>query len=124
MPIGTPAPGTEPPTPGAAAAEFGYDWFGRPTSSRRSRPTVGTSVGVLLKNDPRRLFYRIVNRSTGNVYIELTDQPVAATAEILGPNGGGVEVSVQEDGEAVTEAVNAIADLAGSQVHVYEMFAV
>lgn len=114
----------EPPDPGEAAALFTYRWFGALTFGRRTRPTVGTSVAVLLPNNPRRLFWRIQNRSAGNVYVEVGDQPVVGTAILIGPAGGFLESTVQEDGEQVAEAVNGIADLAASQLVVYEVIAV
>lgn len=114
----------EPPDPGEAAALFAYRWFGCLTFGRRTRPTAGTSVAQILSNNPRRLFWRIQNRSVGNVYVEVGDQPVVGTAILIGPTGGFLESTVQEDGEQVAEAVNGIADLASSQLVVYEVIAV
>lgn len=114
----------EPPDPGEAAALFAFRWFGTLTFGRRTRPTVGTALKQILENNPRRLYWDIQNRSVGNVYFEIGDQPAVATAHILQPNGGGATCTVQEDGEQVAEAVNMIADLANSQLVVYEVLAV
>lgn len=107
-----------------SAAEFAERWFGGPTRPLITRATVGTSSGVLLANNPKRVFWRIRNRSAGNVYLDI-DQPASTTlSEILPPNGGAASMAVQDDGEAVAHEIRAIADLAASAVWVYEVLIV
>lgn len=118
LPVGIAAPH------GATAAEWAEKWFGGPTRPKVTKTTVGTASAVLLEANPRRIFWRIRNRSAGNVYIELDAPAVVATSELLGPAGGAASMSVQQDGEAVAHEIRAIADLAASPVWVYEVIRV
>jgi hypothetical protein len=73
----------------------------------------------VLPNNPRRVFARILNLSAGNIFVDFKENPTSTTGIPIGPNGGFLEMSVEDDGEAVAWEVRGIAALAGSQLHVY-----
>ena len=105
------------------AREFTLKRFGFPTRAVENPvvAAVGTSALTVLRNNPDRVFWLVVNLSTNVVYVALA-RDVAATKGIrLDPNGGWTSMSVEEDGEAVAYEVFAKATGASSAIYVLEM---
>ena len=105
------------------AREFTLKRFGFPTRAVENPVSdeIGTSAEPVLKNNPDRVFWLIVNLSTNVVYVALA-RDVGATKGIrLDSNGGWVSMSVEEDGEAVGYEVFAVATGAASAIYVLEM---
>jgi len=70
--------------------------------------TVGTTATEILKNNPDRVYWLIVNLSAYDGYAGW-DRGVSATKGILLPaNGGYASASAQEDGELVIYPVYAV----------------
>lgn len=107
--------------PVQSAHEWSKLYFGADTRAEITRTTVGTAASVLLKNNPRRIFWRIRNRSAGEVYIDIAADPSTTDSDVLAPSGGQAYASVTQDGEVVSWEVRAVAALAGSKVWVYEV---
>jgi len=71
-------------------------------------PTVGTTATEILRNNPDRVYWLIVNLSAYDGYAGW-DREVSATKGILVPaNGGYASASVLEDGELVIYPVFAV----------------
>jgi len=71
--------------------------------------TVGTTATLVLRNNPDRFQFLIVNLSTYDVYASFTKE-VSASRGILIPSGGGYLIMhAREDGEAVTYEIWCIA---------------
>jgi hypothetical protein len=103
-----------PPTPpaGATAAEFAQRRFGGPTRLRSTTLSVGTTPTRLFQNNPRRVFWRAVNRSVNFGAIGFDQEFTAANGDLVGANGGSVSMDVNEDGEPVAWEVWTINDTA------------
>jgi len=70
--------------------------------------TVGTTSTEILRNNPDRIFWLIVNLSGNNGYVGW-DNAVGTTRGLLvAANGGFVSACIEEDGELVIYPVYAI----------------
>jgi len=104
-----------------AAAEFLRTRFGGELTESSDNPVVGTSAALLVGSNPDRLLLQLINLSGNVIYIGL-DETTAATKGIrLDSNGGGVSISVEDDGMLPTRQWFAMASGAGSQSYVLEM---
>ncbi len=77
--------------------------FGTKTKSRQNplTPTVATTVTQILRNNPDRLSYTIVNLTAFNLYCGF-DREVSSTRGIfIPPSGGSLTLTAEEDGELV-----------------------
>ena len=106
---------------GATAALWAQRWFGGPTRLRTFTITAGTSVATALKNNPKRLFWQIINRSTNNVSIGFDNTVTVAAGIPIAQLAGYASMAVQEDGEATMYEVDVIADTANSTLNVIEL---
>jgi len=70
--------------------------------------TVGTTPTEILRNNPDRIFWLVVNLSVNDGYVGW-DRQVSSTRGLLAAaNGGYVSASAEEDGELVIYPVYAI----------------
>jgi len=70
--------------------------------------TVATTPTLILRNNPDRIFWLIVNLSANNGYMGW-DTLVSSTRGLLvAANGGFVSASIEEDGELVIQEVYAV----------------
>ena len=105
------------------ARELSLKRFGFPTRAVENPVVdeVGVSAVTVLKNNPDRVFWLIVNLSGNVVYIAL-DRDVGASKGIrLDSNGGWASMSAEEDGEATAYQVFALATGAASAIYVLEI---
>jgi len=105
------------------AREFTLKRFGFPTRAVENPvvAAVGTTAAEILKNNPDRVFFLVVNLSTNIVYVGLASDVSATKGIRLDANGGFVSFSVEEDGEAVAYQIFAIATGAASAIYVLEI---
>ena len=105
------------------AREFTLKRFGFPTRAVENPVTdsIGTSAEEILRNNPDRVFWLVVNLSSNVVYVALSEEVSATHGIRLDANGGWASMSVEEDGEAVAYAVHAKATGAASAIYVLEM---
>lgn len=83
--------------------------------------SIGITAEVVLKNNPDRLGFVIINLSENAVYIGI-DKEVATTKGIyLAPNGGTLSVFYGEDFELVGYEFWGVASGAGSVIYVLEV---
>jgi hypothetical protein len=78
--------------------------------------TVGTTAARLIPQDPNRVGFWIVNLSLNNVFIGPFVTPSITRGVLVGPNGGNVIVTFQEDLSVTGWEWSAIADGAASAV--------
>jgi len=82
---------------------------------------VGTAATLILKNNPDRIFWLIVNLSGNDGYAGW-DAQVSSTRGLLVPsNGGYVSASIEEDGELVIYEVYAILNVAAGTWMIVEV---
>ena len=105
------------------AREFTLKRFGFPTRAVENPVVaeVGTTAAEILKNNPDRVFFLVVNLSANTVYVGLASDVGATKGIQLDANGGFVSFSVEEDGEAVAYQIFAIATGAASAIYVLEI---
>lgn len=105
------------------AYSFSEKWFGKPTRLVQNPVTnsVGATPTLLLPNNPERVGWLIMNRSIADIAISFLPTPVLTDDWLITNSGGYVSMNVQEDGEAVTQAVYAIGPAAGNTVYVVEV---
>ena len=102
------------------AREFSIKRFGFPTRPIENpvRATIGDTAEVVLKENPDRVFWLVINLSDNTVYVALSSDVGAAKGIRLDPNGGWASMSVEEDGEATAYTVYAKATAADSAIYV------
>jgi len=106
-----------------AVSELGKERF-----KGRTRPvvnpvtdTVATTVTEILRNNPDRYGWMIVNLSPNRGYIGF-DREVSATKGIpIEAQGGMISMIYEEDGEATTYAVFALNEVAAGTYYILEM---
>lgn len=119
----------EPPIPesltnprGSTAAEVAQARFKGPTRPVwRPNVPVATTITPLLGNNPRRVFWMIMNRAVVNGAIGFDNELTAGTGILLAAAGGVATMDVEEDGEAVTYAVTGIMSGAAGAVTILEV---
>lgn len=80
--------------------------------------SVGTAAVEVAPNNPNRLGLVFINLSTNVIYLTPDNAPTTARGVRLSPNGGAVAFNYREDFHIVGYAWYAIADGAGSNIHV------
>lgn len=103
-----------------AAHEVSVKRFGFPTRLIENPVTdaIGLTAEPVLRQNPDRVFWLIVNLSVNVVYLAF-DQDVGPTKGIwLDANGGWASMAVDEDGEAVGYGVYGVATGADSAIYV------
>jgi len=85
--------------------------------------TVGTTATEVLRNNPDRIFWLAINLSGNKGYLGW-DKDVSSSRGIpIGPNGGYVSCSIEEDGELVIHPVWAINENASGTYYFVEIVA-
>jgi len=113
------------PTRARNLADVINDRFGLATEAAEVRfgLQLGTSVGTVLRPDPRRLAAIIVNLSGGSIHVG-PSRAVSATRGIRIPaSGGSLQLIWDEDFDVVGWEWYGIADLAASDVYTLEIAA-
>jgi hypothetical protein len=77
--------------------------LGVPTETRASAAgaVMGVAAARILPQDPARIVFTLINLSANEIFITPVGVPAALYGIRLGPNGGTVTVSADEDGEVV-----------------------
>lgn len=83
--------------------------------------TVGTTPVTILRNNPNRVAWVIVNLSLNDVFILPAEDPSATKGIRLGPSGGSASANWLEDMELVAWEWKAVASGAGSAILVLEV---
>jgi len=105
------------------AREFTLKRFGFPTRPVENPvvAAVGTTAAEILRNNPDRVFWLVVNLSANVVYVGFSGDVSSTKGIRLDAYGGWTSSSVEEDGEAVTYPVFGIATGAASAIYVLEI---
>lgn len=82
---------------------------------------VGTSAALLLKNNPNRLSFLVINLSANVIYLGLTGGVASSRGIRLNANGGMASMIFDEDFDAVGWAWYAIASGSNSAVYFLEL---
>jgi hypothetical protein len=106
------------------AGRYSIARYGGPTTSVTTTKTVGTSVSHVLRNNPRRVAYRIFNRSANSIDLSFTSDVTVGGGIPLSPGTGFAEADVEIEGELVIQEVHGIASAASSTVLVVEVIRV
>lgn len=102
-----------------ALSRFVERKFGVKTHSLSDPVTniVATSVTQILKNNPDRLSYTIINLTAYSIYVGF-DREVSTSRGILIPaSGGSLTLSAEEDGELVGYEAFAISATSASTIY-------
>lgn len=83
--------------------------------------TVGTTATQVLRNNPKRVAWLIVNRSANLMDLEFNPENVGSNAIPLKPDGGFASADIREDGELVLREVWMSAGAALSRIGVFEV---
>jgi len=106
------------------AGRFAIARFGGPTTTLTITRTLGTTVSHVLRNNPRRVAYRIFNRSANSIDLSFTSDVTSGTGIPLSPGTGFAEADVEIEGELVIQEVHGISSAASSSVLVIEVLRV
>lgn len=98
-------------------AKFGVRFVSR---LNRALSAVGTTVIQVLRQDPSRTGFTIVNLSLNRIYVTPLGVPSSSNGVRVDPNGGSVFLNWEEDGEVVAWEWRGIADGAASNVYILE----
>lgn len=104
---------------GAVQRALELQLFGRFTV-RENIVSVGTTAGVLMKNNPERIGYVVVN--TGNIQITmgLKRNVAAGIGLIIAAQGDTLSTTYVEDGQFPAYELSAVASSAGGEVMLLE----
>ena len=83
--------------------------------------TVATTATEILRNNPERLFWLIVNLSLNKGYIGWDPQVSSSRGVPIGPSGGFISASIEEDGELVIQPVYAVNENAEGTYYIVEV---
>lgn len=108
---------------GSTAYHVVRERTGRPSTFSERSVSTATGWQVILLNNPRRLFWLIINRGVDTVYIRFTPNVSYTSCIPLAPLGGTASMSVDEDGEAVTAEVSLYASTSSLPVYILEVIA-
>ena len=105
------------------AREFSIKRFGFPTRAVENPVTdeLGASAKPVLKNNPDRVFWLVINLGANVGYAALSSDVGASKGIRLEAHGGWASMSAEEDGEAVGYEVFAVAPDGTSAIYVMEI---
>jgi len=106
------------------AGRFSIARFGGPTTTLTTTRTLGTTVSHVIRNNPRRVAYRIFNRSANSVDLSFTSDVTTGAGIPLSASTGYAEADVAIEGELVIQEVHGISSAASSTVLVIEILRV
>jgi len=106
------------------AGRFSIARFGGPTTTLTTTRTLGTTVSHVIRNNPRRVAYRIFNRSANSIDLSFTSDVTAGAGIPLSASTGYAEADVAIEGEMVIQEVHGISSAASSTVLVIEILRV
>jgi len=106
------------------AGRFSIARFGGPTTTLTTTRTLGTTVSHVIRNNPRRVAYRIFNRSTNSIDLSFTSDVTTGAGIPLSASTGYAEADVAIEGELVIQEVHGISSAASSTVLVIEILRV
>ena len=108
----------------ATATRYSIARYGGPTTVVVTTRTLGTTVSRVVLNNPRRVAYRIFNRSVNNVDLSFTSDVTTGTGIPLAASTGVAEADVEIEGELVIQEVLGISSAASTSVLVIEVMRV
>jgi len=82
---------------------------------------VGTSVVQILRNNPDRLAYLILNLSSNDMYVGFSNEVSSTNGILLVSAGGMFSVNVRDDFELPVKEVYAVSTGANSPIYVMEI---
>ena len=103
------------------SGEFTYKRFGIQTIPKESRPVANIIASVVIDNNPNRVYYSIMNRSSVNVAVGFGADLTVANGLLLPPNGGWVSQAIEEDGTAVAWAIYAASAVDAAALYILEI---
>lgn len=108
------------PIPKGAVQRHLEEVYGGQFTTRERVVSVATTAGVLLKNNPERIGWVIIN--TGNIQVTCRTSRIITAGEglIIAQAGDTMTSNVLEDGNFPVLELSAIAAAAGGEVIVYE----
>jgi len=106
------------------AGRFSIARFGGPTTTLTTTRTLGTTVSHVIRNNPRRVAYRIFNRSANSIDLSFTSDVTTGNGIPLSASTGYAEADVAIEGELVIQEVHGISSSASSTVLVIEILRV
>lgn len=106
------------------AGRFSIARFGGPTTTLTTTRTLGTTVSHVIRNNPRRVAYRIFNRSANAVDLSFSSDVTTGNGIPLSASTGYAEADVAIEGEMVIQEVHGISSAASSTVLVIEILRV
>lgn len=83
--------------------------------------TIGLTAAQVLRNNPDRIFWLVVNLGAGDVYLDLTSEVANTRGMYLSAGGGYASMQADVDGEAVSYEIYGIATIAANAVYVFEI---
>jgi len=106
------------------AGRYSIARFGGPTTTLTTTRTLGTTVSHVIRNNPRRVAYRIFNRSVNSIDLSFTSDVTTGNGIPLSASTGYAEADVNIEGELVIQEVHGISSAASSTVLVIEILRV
>jgi hypothetical protein len=106
------------------AGRFSIARFGGPTTTLTTTRTLGTTVSHVIRNNPRRVAYRIFNRSVNSIDLSFSSDVTTGAGIPLSASTGYAEADVNIEGELVIQEVHGISSAASSTVLVIEILRV
>lgn len=102
--------------PRSALTEFLWRQWGLQTHPEVATETVGTTAIRILKNNPNRINWTVVNHSASSIFLGFSPEIAVGTGFFLSPSGGTIQAKALEDGALVIDEIWAISAGTGLSV--------
>ena len=99
--------------PRTMASEISYKRFGGPTYVKQQQRTAGTVQTRIVPSNPNRVTMILVNNSASPIYIGFVPDVSASNGLTLAADGGTFLMNIEDEGEAVSSTIYAIASSDG-----------
>lgn len=106
--------------PRSALTEFLWKQWGLQTHPEVAATTVGVAATRILRNNPNRINWTVVNHSGSIVYLGFSPEISVGSGFYLSPSGGTIQAKALDDGALVIDEIWAISGVAGLSVAVIE----
>lgn len=87
---------------GAIAAQYSLKRFGAHTRVVERRTLIDGNVQQVLRNNPRRIHWLMMNRSGADLQFQFDAQINTAASLFIAPSGGWISLNLDDDGEICT----------------------
>lgn len=108
------------PLPKGAAEIYSNKQIDGNTTTNETNPVSVVGIVQVVRPDPERTFLLILNLSTNDMYLGLSEEVSASNGILLAANGGFVKMQLVDDFELLINPFYVFSSAAGNQLYVLQ----